>query len=70
MENQLKTALVTGATSGIGKELAKLLAQDGYNLIIVARNQQELDDTAGELTAVYSITAKTIAKVLFRCPLN
>jgi short-subunit dehydrogenase len=64
MENQVKTALVTGATSGIGKELAKLLAKDGYNLVIVARDQQELDDTAGELTAVYSVSAKTIAKDL------
>jgi short-subunit dehydrogenase len=64
MSNQQKTALITGATSGIGKELAKLLAQDGYNLIIVARNQQELDDTAGELTAVYSVSAKTVAKDL------
>ena len=37
MENNQKTALITGGTSGIGKELAKLFAQDKYNLIIVAR---------------------------------
>ena len=35
-------ALVTGATSGIGYELAKLLAQNGNNLIIVARSEEEL----------------------------
>lgn len=52
MENNQKTALITGGTSGIGKELAKLFANDGYNLIIVARDQQELDSTATELGAL------------------
>lgn len=49
MENQQKTALITGGTSGIGKELAKLFAKDNYNLIIIARNQDELDSVATEL---------------------
>jgi short-subunit dehydrogenase len=43
-----KYALITGATSGIGYELAKLFAADGYNLVIVSRNQQELDNKARE----------------------
>ncbi len=51
MENKQKTALITGATSGIGKELAKLFARDQYNLLIVARDQGELDSTAAELSA-------------------
>lgn len=63
MENQQKTALITGGTSGIGKELAKLFAQDQYNLVIVARDQQELDNTANELQQ-YGIEVKTIAKDL------
>jgi short-subunit dehydrogenase len=43
-----KYALITGATSGIGYELAKLFAKDGYNLIIVSRNEQELNNKAKE----------------------
>jgi short-subunit dehydrogenase len=63
MENQQKTALITGGTSGIGKELAKLFANDQYNLIIVARDQGELDSTASELGAS-GIQVETIAKDL------
>lgn len=59
MENQ-KTALIT---SGIGKELAKLFAKDQYNLIIVARDQGELDTTAAELRGS-GIEVQTIAKDL------
>ena len=63
MENNQKTALITGGTSGIGKELAKLFAQDKYNLVVVARNQQELDSTANELRQ-FGVEVKTIAKDL------
>ena len=37
-----KTALVTGASGGIGLELAKLFAQDGWNLVLVARSREAL----------------------------
>ena len=63
MTNQY--ALVTGATSGIGYELAKLLAKDGYNLVIVARGQEALDHTAKELTEAYHVEVLTIARDLF-----
>ena len=48
METKQKFALVTGATSGIGYELAKLLAKDGYNLFIVGREQATLNTVAKE----------------------
>ncbi|RFZ91257.1 SDR family oxidoreductase [Mucilaginibacter conchicola] len=62
MENN-KTALITGGTSGIGKELAKLFAKDQYNLILVARDQAELDHTSGELSA-FGVKVETISKDL------
>jgi short-subunit dehydrogenase len=48
-----KTALITGASSGIGLELSKLFAADGYNLILVARNTNKLEQLAAELTQAH-----------------
>jgi short-subunit dehydrogenase len=47
--NKGKYALVTGGTSGIGYELSKLLANDGYNLVIVARSDEQLQAVCNEL---------------------
>ena len=44
-----KTALVTGASSGIGYHLARLFAEDGHRVILVARNESELIQLADEL---------------------
>jgi hypothetical protein len=59
-------ALVTGATVGIGYELAKLLAQDGYNLIVVARTEEDLQKRSAELSQQYGIDVIPIAKDLFQ----
>jgi uncharacterized protein len=65
MSDQKKCALVTGATSGIGKEIARLLAKDQYILVIVARNQDELNNTANELKLESGVEVRTLAKDLF-----
>lgn len=64
MEPNGKYALITGATSGIGYELAKLFSKDGYNLVITARTQEDLDRTAAELKQD-NVEVVTIAKDLF-----
>ena len=42
-------ALITGASSGIGKDMAKILNQKGYELVLVARDKEKLEETAKEL---------------------
>jgi short-subunit dehydrogenase len=63
--NNNRYALITGATSGIGYELAKLFAEDGYDLIIVARDENELRAKAEEFSGA-NINVVSIAKDLFK----
>jgi short-subunit dehydrogenase len=46
-----KRALVTGASEGIGFELCKLLAKDGYSIVLTARNQEQLQKRVEQLKA-------------------
>lgn len=48
----MKTVLITGASSGLGRELARLFAQHDDNLILVARNKENLDRLKDEISSV------------------
>jgi uncharacterized protein len=60
-----KYALITGGSDGIGYELAKLFAKDGYNLVIVARDRERLEQVADKLAAQYNTKVIPISKDLF-----
>lgn len=59
-----KTALITGASSGIGLELAHLFARDGYRLVLVARNRSILRQLGDDLQSRYGITVRIEPKDL------
>lgn len=59
-----KTALVTGASGGIGYELAKRFAQEGYSLVLVARGESKLAQIKADLEKRYAINARIIVKDL------
>ena len=56
-----QTALVTGASAGIGVDLAECFAKDGYDVILAARSQSALREVAERLAKTYQITATAIA---------
>jgi short-subunit dehydrogenase len=53
-------ALVTGATAGIGESFTRLLAENGYNIVLVARDLPRLQDRATALEAKFAISTKVV----------
>ncbi len=62
----MPTALITGASVGIGRELARLFARDGYELILVARDREKLEEAAAECRELSRAPAHVIVKDLAR----
>lgn len=60
----MATALITGASNGIGLELAKIHASKGDNLVLVARNFSKLTELKSELEKQFSVSVKIIEKDL------
>lgn len=63
---QGKTALITGASSGIGKAFAHALAKRGSNLVLVARSEDLLHALAQELTRLHGVQVSVLAADLRR----
>lgn len=60
MEYTLYT-VITGASSGIGRELARRAAQEGHNLLLIARREERLEELKQELEGAHGITVRTLA---------
>lgn len=58
-----KVALITGASSGIGRAAAVVLAQRGAKIVAAARRQSELDEVVAEITAQGGIASSIVVDV-------
>ena len=59
-----QTALITGASSGIGYELAKLFSRGGYDLVLIARSAATLEELARTLRSAHGVTITVLPKDL------
>jgi short-subunit dehydrogenase len=64
LSTTVKTALITGASSGIGLELTRLFAADGYRLVLVARNRAVLQQIGEQLQSQHGIEVRISPKDL------
>jgi short-subunit dehydrogenase len=64
LEEKSKTVLITGASVGIGYELARVFAREGYALVLVSRDRNALQRVAEELGRDYKTVSKIISKDL------
>lgn len=64
MAQERKTALVTGASSGIGEELARVHAERGGDLVILARRREKLESLRDELQDAHGVTVHALPKDL------
>lgn len=55
-----ETALITGASSGIGLEIAKCLANKGFDLVLTARNKTKLEDAAHAISSQVNVSVETV----------
>jgi short-subunit dehydrogenase len=55
------TVLITGASGGIGEELARLFAAHRHDLVLVARNERKLQEFSGELAGAHGIQSRVLA---------
>ncbi len=60
------TALVTGASEGIGREIARVFASERFDVVLVARSRARLEALAGELSSQHGVRAEAIAVDLSR----
>lgn len=58
------TALITGATGGLGKEFARLYAEHGHDIVIVARNEEKMNEVKAEFEKKYGISVTVIPEDL------
>ena len=59
-----RTALVTGASVGLGRDLAELFARDGHHLVLTARNESQLMELAAKLRDQYRVNIDVIVQDL------